>query len=389
MSGYISSNENRFYAGAEASYGQVPSIAGSSRFPAVKLAARQVLERADRKDKTGGRTFAGIPSGVRKLTSFDVQTYLTDWSDQTAQPGYGPLFHAAMGTAPAILPGGTVQAMATSTSVQFAAPHGMSAGQALAFGSEIRFVSAIVNASTVEINAPFTVQPSSGTILGATVTYRLSTELTSTSIFDYWQTGGVHRILPGAAVNKMSVKVNGDFHEFSFSGAAADLLDSSSFSDGQGGLTQFPGEPAVGALNYSVVPGHLGQVWLGNSQAQFLTLTAAELSIENHIDMRNREFGADGPRGISAGRRTVLLNMTLFQQDDNATKALYQAARQRSPIGAMFQLGQQPGQLFGVYMKSVVPEVPEYDDAESRLQWRFRDSRAQGTGNDEVVIAFA
>jgi hypothetical protein len=54
----------------------------------------------------------------------------------------------------------------------------------------------------------------------------------------------------------------------------------------------------------------------------------------------------------------------------------------------MLQLGQLPNQLFGVYMKSILPEVPEYDDTGARLQWHFRSSRAQGTADDEVVVAF-
>ena len=54
----------------------------------------------------------------------------------------------------------------------------------------------------------------------------------------------------------------------------------------------------------------------------------------------------------------------------------------------MFQLGQDSGQLFGLYMKSVVPEVPEFDDSETRLQWKFRSCRAQGTLDDEFIVAF-
>ena len=54
----------------------------------------------------------------------------------------------------------------------------------------------------------------------------------------------------------------------------------------------------------------------------------------------------------------------------------------------MFQLGQQSGQLAACILQSVIPEVPEFDDSESRLQWKFSTCRAQGTGNDEVYIAF-
>ncbi len=79
----------------------------------------------------------------------------------------------------------------------------------------------------------------------------------------------------------------------------------------------------------------------------------------------------------------------LFSQDDDATRSLYQAARQQSPIEVMLQLGELDGQLLGVYLKSVIPEVPEFDDSENRLQWKFRESRAQGTVDDEIAVAFA
>ena len=83
------------------------------------------------------------------------------------------------------------------------------------------------------------------------------------------------------------------------------------------------------------------------------------------------------------------LNFELFEQDDEQTKALYQAARQRSPISVMLQLGEQAGQLCGAYMGAMVPEVPEFDDSETRLQWKFQNNQAQGTVDDELYIAFA
>ena len=79
----------------------------------------------------------------------------------------------------------------------------------------------------------------------------------------------------------------------------------------------------------------------------------------------------------------------LYSRDDEATRSLYQAARQQSPITVMLQLGEVEGQLMGVYLKSVIPEVPEFDDSQNRLQWRFRASRAQGTIDDEITVAFA
>ena len=55
----------------------------------------------------------------------------------------------------------------------------------------------------------------------------------------------------------------------------------------------------------------------------------------------------------------------------------------------MFQLGEAAGQIMGVYLQSVIPVVPEFDDSKNRLQWRFQASRAQGTIDDEIAVAFA
>jgi hypothetical protein len=55
----------------------------------------------------------------------------------------------------------------------------------------------------------------------------------------------------------------------------------------------------------------------------------------------------------------------------------------------MFQTGQASTQLMGVYVKSIVPDLPQFDDTDNRLKWKFSSSRAQGTANDELVVAFA
>jgi hypothetical protein len=54
----------------------------------------------------------------------------------------------------------------------------------------------------------------------------------------------------------------------------------------------------------------------------------------------------------------------------------------------MFQMGQQGGQLMGVWMKSLIPDVPKFDDTDLRLRWTFNDTRAQGTIEDELMVAF-
>jgi hypothetical protein len=388
MSCYISSNNNRVYAAPETSYGAVPAVASRNRIPTVKLATRQVPELTNRRDKTGSRTFVGLPNRIRRKTSFQLNTFMTEWTDQTQQPSQGPLFQAAMGAAPRTHTGGAV-ASVSGLSVSFSAAHGLQVGQGLAFGGEIRFVAAIANLTTVVLNAPFTTLVA-GSAIGTTMTYSLATTLASTSIFDFWDPAtALQRILNGAAMNTMQIKVNGDFQEFVFGGPSQDLIDSASFTNGEGGLTSFPTEPDSSGFDYTVVPGHIGQVWIGAPETQFLTLTEAELTLNNNIDVRVREFGSDVARCIAGGQRAVTMSFKIFEDDTAQTLGLYQAARQRSPVGLMLQLGDQAGQLVGAYMPAMVPEVPEFDDSETRLQWKFSNSRAQGSVNDELYVAFA
>ena len=389
MSCYVSSNANRLYAGLESGFGVVPAPVTADRFAAVKLTARQRSAQAERRDKTGSRTFPGTPAGQRRKTTFELQAYLTGWGGGAQRPGYAPLIQAAMGGAPLHYAGGVTGPGSTATQLAFSAVHGLVSGQAVTYQGELRFVAAVVDATKVQVNAPFSTVPAAGAPIGATLTYFPATELPSVSLFDYWSPAtAVQRIVCGASVDKMTIKVNGDYHEFEFSGPAQDLIDSSSFSSGIGSLSAFPAEPAVQQLNAQAVPGHLGQAWLGSASDRFLTITSALFTLANNLDARANEFGSSMPQCMMPGKREVGVDFDLYQNDEAATVGLYQAARQESPVPVMFQLGQQTGQMFGVYLKSVVPEVPDFDDSDPRLQWRFRNSRAQGTVDDEIAVAF-
>jgi hypothetical protein len=373
----------------ESTYGGVPTITALNRIPLVKLTAKQVPEQTSRSDKTGSRTFVGLPNTIRKRTNYSLSTLMTEWSDQTTAPSEGPLFQAALGGTPIFYNGGTVASVTGLTEIQFTAAHGLSAGQAVTFSGEMRFVTAIANSTTVFLNAPFTNIPQAGSAFGTTITYVLAESLPSVSIFDYWDpTGAVQRIVDGAAIDTMTVKVNGDFQEFDFAGPSRDLIDSASFASGEGALSEFPAEPTSTGFDYTIVPGHLGEAWMGATPTRFLTVTSAQLTLANSADLRVKEFGSDFAQCIAAGQRKITLDLELFELPDTQTAGLYQAARQRSPISVMLQLGEQTNQLFGAYMPAMVPEVPDFDDSETRLQWKFQNSRAQGTVGDELYIAF-
>ncbi len=389
MGNYISSNANRFYAGIEASYAQASAVSAANRFPAIQLQATQVLERGKRLDKTGTRTFLGTPASSRRSTAFAAKTYLTSWSG-SASPGYGPLFQCAMGGTPQISSGLIVASAPTPTQIQTTGSHKLATGAAVSYMNEIRFVTGVPDSLTINFNAPFSNVPIANANLAPTITYGLATALPSMTLYDYWEPmTPLSRIITGAAVNLLSVMVNGDFHEFSFGGPAADLLDSASFAPGSGGLASYPAEPALSSFDYSIVPGHLGQAWIGSVPDQFFTLTEATIEINNNIALRNMEFGSSYPRAIASGEREVASTFTLFAQDDSQTQALSIAAKDRALVSAMLQLGQQNGQIMGIFMPGVTPEIPAYIDSQTRLQWQFKNNLAQGTAENEISIAFA
>ncbi len=292
--------------------------------------------------------------------------------------------------APQISSGLVVASAPTPTQIQTREPHGLTAGGALSYLNEIRFVTGAPDSVTINFNAPFSNVPVANAMLAPTITYNLGTALPSITLYDYWDpVTAVSRIVTGAAVNGFGVTVNGDFHEFTFSGPAADLLDSSSFAAGSAGLASYPAEPALRAFDYSIVPGHLGEAWIGSVPDQFFTLTEATIEVNNNIALRNMEYGSSYPRAIAPGEREVASTFTLFAQDDSQTEALYIAAKDRAVVSAMLQLGQQNGQIMGIFMPSITPEIPAYIDSQTRLQWQFKNNLAQGTAENEISISFA
>ena len=213
----------------------------------------------------------------------------------------------------------------------------------------MRFVAAIQNSTTVFMNAPFTTTPVAGSVMGPTINYSLAESLASASIFDYWDPStAVQRIVEGAAMDKMQIKVNGDFQEFDFSGPARDLVDSASFHERAGRADAVSGGADDGGFDYTIVPGHLGEVWMGVVAGSVLDddgggTDAGEQHRAAGEGVRER-FCAVHCGGGTVGDAEL---QHCSNMADAQTQALYQAARQRSPISVMLQLGEQASSCSG------------------------------------------
>ena len=80
------------------------------------------------------------------------------------------------------------------------------------------------------------------------------------------------------AVDTLSIKVNGDFHEFDFSGQAQDLVDTEQLSERAIRTVELSGGAERGANQLFDYSGKSRAGWLGSSPARFFTLTNAKVT---------------------------------------------------------------------------------------------------------------
>jgi hypothetical protein len=117
----------------------VAAITAANRIPAVSLKVQNQRERSVRRDKTGTRTWAGLPAGMRQHTSLEATSYMRDWADTLNLPPHGPMIEAAMGAPGVLWPGATTSVGSTQSAIYFISEHGLSVGQAVVYNSEIRW----------------------------------------------------------------------------------------------------------------------------------------------------------------------------------------------------------------------------------------------------------
>lgn len=387
MSCYISTRSSRYYAAKETTFGQAAPVTAAHRFSGLRFHVLQKWEEPQRRDKTGTRTRGGIAGRPRKRTAFEVSTYLYARESGEMRPRCGALIESAMGGAPRVHGGGLPVAQAQGTTVVFQTGHGLQPGDAISLGGNLRFVTACPDGTTAWLSAPVGAPAVAAT--GGAVSYGLSLSLPSVSLYEYWPPeAAVQRVLNGSVVDEMSVELNGDFHELTFRGVAAGLIDNRTFEPEQGGLASFPAEPPVQPLAELPVPGHLGQAWVGAGPWALETVAEARIRIRNHVELRWRDFGLTEAKCAAPGDRAVTIDLEIYGNASEACEAIYASARRREPIPFMVQMGSIPGGMCSIYVPNFIPTPPEFLDGEERLRWRLRGATAEGTREDEVYVAF-
>ena len=95
--------------------------------------------------------------------------------------------------------------------------------------------------------------------------------------------------------------------------------------------------------------------------------------------MRDKEFGSTCRRAYRPGQREVPVTLELFGAGRSwrPRRCTRQRVNNRR-LGVMFQMGQVGGQLVGMYLKSMIPDVPEFDDSGNAAEMEIREYASAG-----------
>ena len=126
---YISSNANRWYVARESAYGQIPAISAFNRIPAVKLTAQQQREKSQRKDKTGSRTWQGMPAGDAQANDLRPDVLYEGLAGSVDFAVARSAGRSGNGRRGRSLAGGNAgDSATTASSIAFAGSHGLNSG---------------------------------------------------------------------------------------------------------------------------------------------------------------------------------------------------------------------------------------------------------------------
>ncbi len=383
---YIGTHSNRIYLKSEIDHPGTNDMTASQVAPVTSLRVANKRKQLIRRDKTGFRSETPVLGPQRELVELSMLSYGTGWDGGAGKTAISPILESGMAAA-TNLGGSHSVSTVNGAQLSFAADANLSVGNALSFGSEMRFVAAVSGPRDITLNAAFNAVPTAGSVVVGCANLAAGDSVRTMALLDTWTPAqSVQRFLTGVTADQLSININNDFLEVGMRGYAQNMLDSVSGNGGVGFV--FPSPPTgQGQTLAAPIAGHLGQAIVGSEGISICTLTEAKITVDNGIDPRTEEFGCYGTKAYTLGRRRVSLDMTVFERNDTLSQTLYSNAANNIPTPVMLQIGNQPGSMFAIYLPAVLFAIPEFEDTESRLLWRFRSGLAFGAENDEIYLA--
>lgn len=384
---YISTYSNRVYILPPVAEGD-NSASTPALAPITKLSVKTKRSNTIRQDKTGVRSELAMGGRQREIVDVTLSGYGTGGTGTTEGNAVLSPFSSALCSALGSQASCTVTASTDST-ITLTEGQTLEIGDGVSFGSEVRFVTAKLEGNVYQLIAPFRVAPIAGDTVQKCASLKPGNSNIAFGLLDSWDPDtSVQRLLTGVQANTFEISINNDFLEYTLQGYALKVVDSVNNSSS----TNVDFASLKGAANSTMampIAGHLGQVWIGDTPTKVCTLTQATIRVDNGLVLRNDEFGCYDAKSTVLGRRSVTVDLALYQKNDTVSQEIYQKSINNQPVSVMLQIGNTPGSMFAVYLPAILFEPPQFDDSKERVIWQFKNGLAQGGADDDIFLAFA
>lgn len=208
------------------------------------------------------------------------------------------------------------------------------------------------------------------------ITYKLANNVTeSFAVYKYYNGGGFKQAVYGAVVDKIEAMFDGTREVLlAVSGPAGEYADST--------VGTVQAKPAAHTTVGAPASGMVGNFFVGPDA--FLVISA-KVSVENGIELRNKELGTSSASGI-AGRnnlRKVKVSLTCYLED---TRILTMA--NAVTVGELrILIGQTKGSMLAAILPKVEFEIPSVGNEIGPKEVTFEGIGYATSGNDQVFFA--
>jgi hypothetical protein len=229
---------------------------------------------------------------------------------------------------------------------------------------------------------------------GTSVTYSLANATKSLTIGRYRQPSGVmQQVSIGSVIQQLRFAFQQQANcMITASGSSLWVPDSITFSAldsiGKGGLGAFPAEPGSPVSNGAPINGLTGTATLdGNTTVQ---IRAADLTLTSGIVVpRDRLFNGAYGSSPERDKLSVVLNLTIVDEDIAAVTNLYSKALSRTAVNLSLTAGSVAGAKFQFNLNNCILPMPALDD--SARKWASNLSNivaypTTATSLDEVTL---
>lgn len=386
---YISTFTNSFYLRADTNSEEPLQLNEARRAPIESLQIEVKRKQLFRSDKSGYRSRSAVLGPQRENVDLSLTANVSGWSDRSKDPTLAPLFASSVAAA-AQVGGNLTVATVSGNNISVLGNPNIWVGMALTFGDEIRFVRSVLGAGAFELNGSFSAPLEAGAVLVGCSNFAPGASAETFELFEFWSpSAAVQRAVSAACANRTTFEINSDFVTMRVEGFAKTLTDSvtnllAPIEFPELASANLQPEPAL-----NPIAGHLGQAVFGSGGKRICTIVQGRVRIDNGIQSRSDEFGCFGTKSFTLGRRSVEIDLNLYQRNDEISHELFSSAVRNEPISLMLQLGSGQGNMMGIYLPAVLMPVPTFVDSDSRVMWKFNGAQAVGSQDDEVFLALA